>query len=314
MLSVAQARNRSGGDPNGGPGPSKSGETPKAPGEGERPPPGLYIVATPIGNLGDITRRAAGLLAGVDTIAAEDTRVARRLLAALGIPAPRLVRYDDHAGDSDRDRLIQAIKQGESVALVSDAGMPLVADPGLKLVQAAHAAGLLVTVAPGPSAALSALALSGLPSDRFLFGGFLPPKDGARRTALAELAGVPASLIFFESPGRLGASLAAMREVLGDRPAAVAREITKLFEEVRRGTLAELAEHYANLDPPRGEIVVVIGPPSDEAPLPSLDEVDAKLRQALAVLSVRDAVDKVAAETGLKRRDVYARALALSMS
>lgn len=319
MLSVAQTRDRSGGDPNGGPTPSKSGETPNPSGKARagqsgRPPAGLYIVATPIGNLGDITRRAVTLLGSVGTIAAEDTRVARRLLAALGIPAPRLVRYDDHADDSDRERLIQAMKHGESVALISDAGMPLVADPGLKLVQSAYAAGLTVTVSPGPSAALSALALSGLPSDRFLFGGFLPPKGGARRQALAELAGVPATLIFFEAPSRLAASLAAMAATLGNREAAVAREITKLFEEVRRGTLAELAAQYEQAERPKGEIVIVVGPPDPEQPTVSTADVDARLRQALAVLSVRDAVDKVAAETGLKRREVYARALALTMS
>jgi 16S rRNA (cytidine1402-2'-O)-methyltransferase len=240
--------------------------------------------------------------------------VARRLCSALGLATPRLVRYDDHADTGDRDGLIQAVKQGRSVALISDAGMPLVADPGLKLVQAAQAAGIAVTALPGPSAALTALALSGLPSDRFLFAGFLPVKDGPRRRALAELAPVPATLIVFETGPRLAASLAAMAETLGARDAAVARELTKLFEEVRRGTLAELAAADADPEPPQGEIVVVIGPPGEKPPAISMDEVDAQLRVALAVLSVRDAVDKVAEETGLKRRDVYARALALSMS
>lgn len=299
------------GQPSQTPEPSKSGETPNPAG---KPGAGLYIVATPIGNLGDITRRAVALLGQVDILAAEDTRVARRLCAALNLPTPRLVRYDDHADEGDRDRLIQAIKEGRSVALISDAGMPLVADPGLKLVQAAQQAGVTVTALPGPSAALTALALSGLPSDRFLFGGFLPVKDGPRRRALADLAAVPATLIFFETGPRLGDSLTAMAETLGARDAAVARELTKLFEEVRRGTLAELAAAYAGVEPPKGEIVVVIGPPGEQPPTVSMDEVDAQLRVALAVLSVRDAVDKVAEETGLKRRDVYARALALAMS
>jgi 16S rRNA (cytidine1402-2'-O)-methyltransferase len=308
---VTASRDPNRGQPSHPPEASKSGETPKTAG---KPGAGLYLVATPIGNLGDITRRAAALLGQVDVIAAEDTRVARRLLAALGLKAPRLERYDDHADDGDRERLIEAVKQGRSVALISDAGMPLVADPGLKLVQAAQRAGMPVTALPGPSAALTALALSGLPSDRFLFAGFLPVKDGARRRELAELAAVPATLIIFESGPRLAASLAAMVETLGPRPAAVARELTKLFEEVRRGSLAELAAAYEAAEPPKGEIVVVIGPPAEDKPLPSLDEVDAMLKVALAVLSVRDAVDKVAEETGHKRRDVYARALALSMS
>lgn len=300
-------RDQTRGQPSHTPEPSKSGETPNSAG---KPAAGLYIVATPIGNLGDITRRAVLLLSQVDIMATEDTRSARRLCAALGLTTPRLVRYDDHADEADRDRLIQAIKQGKSVALVSDAGMPLVADPGLKLVQAAQQAGVSVTALPGPSAALTALALSGLPSDRFLFAGFLPAKDGPRRRALAELAPVPASLIVFETGPRLAASLATMAETLGPRPAAVARELTKLFEEVRRGSLSELAAAYAAGDPPKGEIVVVIGPPGAEA-LATEEDLDARLKVALATLSLRDAVAAVAAATGRKRREVYARALAL---
>jgi len=223
--------------------------------------PGLYLVGTPIGNLGDITRRAVAVLSAADIIAAEDTRVARRLLSALGLPAPRLVRYDDHADDVVRDRLIEAVQQAKTVALVSDAGMPLIADPGLRLVRAAQAASVAVTVVPGPSAALAALALSGLPSDRFLFAGFLPAKDGPRRRALAELATVPATLVLFESPQRLAASLATMADILGPREAAVTRELTKMFEEVRRASLADLAAFYAAAEAPRGEIAVVIGPP-----------------------------------------------------
>lgn len=301
------------GQPSHPPEPSKSGESPSSAASeraADKPGAGLYIVATPIGNLGDITRRAAALLGQVDIIAAEDTRVARRLCSALHLPTPRLVRYDDHAGQADRDRLIEAVKQGRSVALISDAGMPLVADPGLKLVQAAYQAGVPVTALPGPSAALTALALSGLPSDRFLFAGFLPVKDGPRRRTLSDLAGVPASLIFFESGPRLAASLAAMAETLGPRDGAVARELTKLFEEVRRGSLAELAAAYAEAEPPKGEIVVVVGPPGAEA-APAVEDVEARLRDALATMSLRDAVAAVAAATGLKRRDVYARALAL---
>lgn len=273
---------------------------------------GLYIVGTPIGNLGDISRRALAVLSQVDAIAAEDTRVARRLLSGLGIGAPRLVRYDDHAGEADRRRLIDAIQGGESVALVSDAGMPLVADPGLKLVQAAHDAGVRVTVVPGPSAALAALALSGLPSDRFLFAGFLPAKGGARRQALAELAAVPATLIFFESPHRLAASLSAMAAVLGDRQATVAREITKLFEELRRGGLRTLAAAYEGAAAPKGEIVVVVGPPAEAAAEAADADVKRQLAAALATLSLRDAVAAVAAATGRKRSDVYALALRLS--
>jgi 16S rRNA (cytidine1402-2'-O)-methyltransferase len=283
-------------DPNGGPSRSKR--------------PGLYIVATPIGNLGDITRRAVEVLGSADLVAAEDTRVARRLFAALGLPTPRLVRYDDHAGETDRDRLIEAVKQGKTVALISDAGTPLVADPGLKLVRAAQQAGVAVIPLPGPSAALAALAVAGLPSDRFMFAGFLPAKAAARRRALAELATVPATLIFFEAPQRLADSLAAMAAVLGPREAAVARELTKLFEEVRRGALVELANAYADAEPPRGEIVIVVGPPPEGGAEPP-DDLDARLTEALGRLSLRDAVAEVATVTGHKRGEVYARALAL---
>ena len=273
---------------------------------------GLYVVGTPIGNLGDITRRAVTVLSQADVIAAEDTRVARRLLSALGLAAPRLVRYDDHAGEDERQRLIAAIRSGRSVALVSDAGMPLVADPGFRLVRAAHDAGLKVTVIPGPSAALAALALSGLPSDRFLFAGFLPAKEGARRQTLAELAAVPATLIFFESPHRLAASLSAMAETLGGREAVVAREITKLFEELRRGSLAELAAAFGDAEAPKGEIVIVIGPPTQETIAAADVDVERQLAAALATMSLRDAVAAVAAASGRKRGEVYALALRLS--
>ncbi len=273
---------------------------------------GLYLVATPIGNLGDISRRAVTVLSQADLIAAEDTRTTRRLLSAVGAAAPRIVRYDDHAGDSERRKLIEALKNGKSVALVSDAGMPLIADPGLKLVRAAQDAGLKVTVVPGPSAALAALALSGLPSDRFLFQGFLPAKQGARRAALAELASIPATLIFFESPHRLAASLADMALALGGRAAAVVREITKLFEDVRRGPLADLAAAFRESGPPKGEIVIVVGPPEADAAALAEADIEAELTAALSKMSVRDAVAAVAAATGRKRSQVYALALRLN--
>jgi 16S rRNA (cytidine1402-2'-O)-methyltransferase len=275
-------------------------------------PVGLAIVATPIGNAADITLRALAVLRGADLIVCEDTRVSGKLMAIYGI-ATRRIAYNDHNGDRIRPHIIERLRRGDRVALISDAGMPLVSDPGFKLVREALAAALPVTVAPGASAPLAALALSGLPSDRFLFAGFLPNKSSARRDELAALAAVPATLIFFESARRLGETLADMAQVLGDRPAAVARELTKLFEEVRRGGIAELAAHYAAAGPPRGEIVILLGPPDATATVPetgagSLDEL---LRVALAAASLRDAAASVAAATGLKRRDVYARALAL---
>jgi 16S rRNA (cytidine1402-2'-O)-methyltransferase len=292
---------------------SRSGETIGGAGESKLPP-GLYLVATPIGNLGDISRRALETLRAVDRIAAEDTRVARRLLSALAIAGRRIERYDDHADADARARLVAAIAAGESVALVSDAGMPVIADPGLKLVRAAREAGLRVTAVPGASAPLTALALSGLASDRFFFAGFLPPRQSARRGALQELASIPATLVVLEAPQRLQESLADFAAILGgERPAAVARELTKMFEEVRTGTLADLARSYADAPPPKGEIVVVVGaPPEDAQPVASDAEIDARLAQALETMSLRDAVDAVAGALGLHRRAVYARALVLS--
>ncbi len=289
--------------------------TQQPPGQGgeeraaKAPAPGLYLVATPIGNLGDLTLRARGLLAHCHLIACEDSRVARKLLAAHGIATPT-VSYHEHNAARQRPRLLARIAEGAAVALISDAGTPLVSDPGHKLVRAALDAGLPVTALPGPSAPLTALLLSGLPSDRFLFAGFLPAKPAARRSTLAELAAVPATLLFFETAPRLAASLADMADVLGDRPAAVARELTKLHEEVRRERLGALAAHYAGAGPPRGEIVVVVGPPP---PARTWDDaaLDAALRRALASRSLRDAVAEVAAASGRPRRDVYARALAL---
>jgi 16S rRNA (cytidine1402-2'-O)-methyltransferase len=228
----------------------------------------------------------------------------------------RRIAYNDHNGDRIRPLILDRLQRGERVALISDAGMPLVSDPGFKLVREVVAASLPVTVVPGASAPLAALALSSLPSDRFLFAGFLPPKSAARRDELASLAAVPATLIFFESARRLGETLADMASVLGDRPAAVARELTKLFEEVRRGSTAELAAHYAAAGPPRGEIVILLGPPDATAVVPEsgAGSLDSLLRTALAGASLRDAAASVATATGLKRRDVYARALALTQA
>ena len=271
--------------------------------------PGHYLVATPIGNLGDLSVRARDILAAAALIACEDTRVTGRLLAANGL-STKMTSYHDHSSSGTRDRLIQTLNDGKIVALVSDAGTPLISDPGYRLVSAAVEAGIYVTAAPGPSAPLTALVLSGLPTDRFLFAGFLPSKGGPRRTALREVAAVPATLIFLESPRRIAASLAAMKDVLGDRPAAVARELTKMYEEVRRGGLCELAERYAAENSPKGEIVVVVGPPGDDAP--GYVNVDELLSEALSTMSIRDAAAWVAVATGLSRREIYSRALELS--
>jgi len=263
-------------------------------------------VATPIGNLGDITLRALWVLRGVDRILCEDTRITGRLLARFGITTP-LEAYHDHNADRVRPLALAALRGGERLALVSDAGTPLVSDPGFKLVRAALEEGLPVTAAPGPSAAIDALILSGLPPDAFLFAGFLPPRATARRKALAAWRELPATLIFYEGPSRLAAALADLRETLGDRPSAVARELTKRHEEVRRGSLSALATYYRD-NPPRGEVVIVVGPPEvTPRPIANLDEqLDAKL----ARLSLRDAVAELAAETGLARRALYDRALA----
>ena len=270
--------------------------------------PGLHLVATPIGNLGDITLRGLWVLRNVDRILCEDTRVTARLLARFGIDTP-LEPYHDHNADRVRPGVLDALRRGERLALVSDAGTPLVSDPGYKLVRAALAAALPVTAAPGPSAALTALVLSGLPPDAFLFAGFLPPRAAARRRALEQWRALPATLIFFEGPSRLAATLAEMANTLGDRDAAVARELTKRHEEVRRGRLAELAAHYRDAGPPRGEAVVVVGPPGPVAAMAEA-EIDARLRDLLSEHSLRDAVAMLAEETGLARRFLYERALA----
>jgi 16S rRNA (cytidine1402-2'-O)-methyltransferase len=270
------------------------------------------VVATPIGNLADISLRALDVLAKADLVACEDTRTTRKLLTAHGITA-KLAAYHDHNAARVRPKLMKRLECGEAVALVSDAGTPLISDPGYKLVAAAAEAKVTVTAVPGASASLAALTVSGLPSDRFLFVGFLPNKSGARRRTLAELAPISASLVIYESTRRLPAALADMAEVLGPRPAAVARELTKLHEEVRRGTLATLATHYQRAGPPKGEVVVVIGPPDpDDSAAPDAEVLDAQLRAALSHDSLRDAVAAVAEATGLPRKQIYARALELA--
>jgi 16S rRNA (cytidine1402-2'-O)-methyltransferase len=277
-----------------------------------KPPPlipGLHIVATPIGNLRDITLRALDVLREADLIACEDTRVFAKLASHYGIAAPT-VAYSDATQDAAEPRIVRALAAGKRVALVSDAGMPLISDPGYRLVRAALAGDHVVTSAPGASAVPLALALSGLPTDRFFFGGFLPAKEGERRRAIASAAAVPATLVFFEAPHRLAASLVDLADLLGPRPAAIARELTKLFEEVRRGPLTELARHYGLHPEVKGEIAMVIGPPG-ESEAPAAERLDAALRLAMAGASVKDAAAEVAARYGLKRRDAYARALEL---
>ena len=271
--------------------------------------PGLHIVATPIGNLGDITLRALETLAGADLIACEDTRVTRKLLDRYGIATP-LTPYHEHNAAQARPALLQRLAEGAAIALASDAGTPLISDPGFKLVRDVHEAGHVVTALPGPSALLAALPLSGLPTDQFFFAGFLPPKQMARRARIAELSRIPATLVLFETAPRIAATLADLAAGLGDRQAALCRELTKLHEEIRRGDLGALAEGAA-ANEPRGEIVLVIGPPQ-AAERPSASETDMLLRQALARLSLKDAVGEVADATGLPRRDVYQRALALA--
>ena len=276
---------------------------------------GLHLVATPIGNLRDITLRALETLAAADAIACEDSRVTRKLLDHYGITTP-LTPYHEHNAVAARPKLLARLAAGEAIALVSDAGTPLISDPGFKLVRAACEAGLPVRAVPGPSAALAALAVAGLPTDRFFFEGFLPPKDGARRTRIAELARIPATLILYESGPRIGRALQALAEGLGPRQAAVCRELTKLHEEVRRGELAALAQAYDdNAKNPaeiRGEFCIVIAPPTADEGAPDADAVDVLLRRALRHASVKDSVSDVAAATGRPRREIYQRALALS--
>jgi len=278
---------------------------PKSPDETELSP-GLYVTATPIGNARDITLRALEVLNGCDGIAAEDTRVTAKLLAIHGIEKP-LSPYNDHNGERERPRLLARLKDGARIALVSDAGTPLVSDPGYKLVRAALAENIRVHAIPGPSAALAALILSGLPSDRFLFTGFLSSKTGERRSGLEDLKTQSATLIFFESGPRLADTLADMAEILGDRTAAVTREITKLFEESRRGSLHELFAHYAKADVPKGEITLVVQGATQIA----LDfaKLDTLLDQALAFMPVRAAADLISAALDHPRKPIYERAL-----
>ncbi len=270
--------------------------------------PGLYVVSTPIGNLRDITLRALDILASADTVCAEDTRVAAKLLSAFGVSA-RLRPYHDHNGAQARPALLNELLTGARVALMSDAGTPLVSDPGYKLVREAAAKGIPVYSIPGASAPLAALASSGLPTDCFTFAGFPPPRSSARKAFLRDLAGIRGTLIFFEGPSRLAASLADMAEVLGVREAAVARELTKKFEETRRGTLQELAAYYAEAGPPRGEIVVLVGPGEEIAA--GEDALDAAIAAEDLARPMKDVAAEIAAKLGLGRRVVYERMLAL---
>ncbi len=272
---------------------------------------GLHLVATPIGNLRDITLRALEVLASADVIACEDTRVTRKLLDHYGIATP-MTPYHEHNAASARPKLLARLAAGQAIALVSDAGTPLISDPGYKLVRAARDAGHHLTPLPGASAALAALIVTGLPTDRFFFEGFLPAKEGQRRTRIAELAHIPASLVLFETGPRLARALSDLAAGLGAREAAVCRELTKLYEEVRRGELAALARDYASETPPRGEIVVIIAPPAAKSGELDAVALDAMLRRALLRASVKDAVAEVTAATGQPRREIYQRALALS--
>jgi 16S rRNA (cytidine1402-2'-O)-methyltransferase len=271
-------------------------------------PPGLYLVATPIGNLRDITLRALDLLRGADIIACEDTRVSGKLLQAYDIKK-KLIPYHDHNADIQRPKIIEAIQAGQRVILISDAGMPLISDPGYKLVRDCAAAGLYVTSLPGANAPLTALQLSGLPSDRFAFLGFLPAKTSARKDILREWKSVPATLILFESAPRLEDCLTDILEVMGERDMAIARELTKMFEEVRRGTVSALLETVRRDGPPKGEIVLVVG--RGEKQEMTEGDIDGLLLHEMKNVSLREAVDSVVAATGFPKKTVYARALAL---
>ncbi|MGN6850162.1 MAG: 16S rRNA (cytidine(1402)-2'-O)-methyltransferase [Sphingomicrobium sp.] len=275
----------------------------------EKPlPPGLHIVATPIGNLADLSRRAAETLRKADKILAEDTRVTAKLLAHIGARVP-MRRYDDHSSDADREAIVAQLGS-MAIALVSDAGTPLISDPGYKLVRAARVAGHAVHTVPGPSATIAALTLSGLPTDRFLFLGFLPAKAKARHDAIAGVANVRATLVLYESGPRLADALAALADGLGAREAAMVREISKLHEECVTGTLAELATRYSDA-PPKGEIVIVVGPPTEAEAIGDV-ELDAALDEALKRLSPSRAAAEVAVKLNLPRKRAYARALELS--
>ena len=271
--------------------------------------PGLYLVATPIGNLGDVTLRALELLAGADIIACEDTRVTRKLTERYGITTP-LTPYHEHNAAEARPKLLAQLVDGQAVALVSDAGTPLISDPGYKLVRAACEAGHAVTALPGASAVLTALSVAGLPTDHFFFEGFLPPRQSARQKRIAALANVPATLVLFESGPRIAAALADLAATLGTRAAAICRELTKLHEEVKRSDLVTLAQEYSKGAETRGEFVIVVAPSPDGDE--TADNIDDLLRQALTRVSVKDAVGEVALATGRSRREVYQRALVLA--
>lgn len=263
--------------------------------------PGLHLIATPIGNLGDVTVRALTTLARADLVCCEDTRHSRTLLAHFGIERP-LRPYHEHNADAERPRLLSMLNDGKAIALISDAGTPLVSDPGYKLVREAVAAGVAVHALPGPSAVLAGLALSGLPTDTFLFAGFLPPKEAARRSRLTELSNIPATLVLFEAPQRLADTLADIAAVLGARQTAVCRELTKRFEEVRRGSAADL-ETWARSGGVKGEIVIVIEPPGTQAATDA--DIETALARAMEDLSLRDAARVVAEAMGAPRSRVY---------
>ncbi len=271
---------------------------------------GLYIIATPIGNLRDITLRAIDTLRDCDVVLCEDTRVTRTLLQAHDVRTP-MVSYHDHSDETKRGQILARLREGQAVALVSDAGMPLISDPGYKLVRACIAEGIYVTSLPGANAPLAALQLSGLPSDRFCFLGFLPAKSGARRKALEPWKEVGATLIFFESPQRLASMLADLDAVLPGRYVAVVREITKMFEEARRASAAALIAHYNEAGAPRGEVVVVVGPPPEKIKKAGDNHHEERLRSLLADMKTKDAADTLAKETGLSRKEAYALALRL---
>lgn len=271
---------------------------------------GLYIVATPIGNARDITLRALALLNAADAIACEDTRVTRKLLSIHGIPAGKLISYHEHNADKTGPQIIERINSGEIVALVSDAGTPMINDPGYVLAEKCRESGLAIEALPGPSAVTNALVLAGLPTERFMYCGFPPNKQARRRTWLGDVSVIEATLVFLESPVRLAASLKDMSDIFGAREAAVVREMTKKFEEVRKGSLTDLSYHYDREGAPKGEITIVVGPPGEQAPIDDMD-LDQRIRNALATESVRKASDRIAAETGISKREIYNRALVI---
>ncbi len=272
--------------------------------------PGLTLVATPIGNLGDIATRALAAFAEADLVLCEDTRVSKKLLGAYGMSV-RLASYHDHNAERIRPRILSRLRRGDRIVLISDAGTPAIADPGYKLVSACHDEQIAVSTIPGPTALIAALTISGLPTDRFYFGGFLPAKAGARRAALEALKSLVSTLVHYETPRRLAATLADAAEILPGRSAVVGRELTKLHEEVRRGTLAELQAHYAAAGPCRGEVVLLIGPPAKPDPAMTETAIDDALTAALDCGTLRDAVQSVARATGVARNQVYRRALRL---